>query len=84
MFLICFTAVGLKLDDHLTGLLVFKGERGFSSLSTILQYEAERLSLSFGIQLGIPDTNISLNYSRNFLDETLRLKFAARYAMNQV
>lgn len=74
-----FLAIGLKLDDHLTGLLVFKGERGFSSLSTILQYQAEKLSLSFGIQLGIPDTNLNLNYSRSVIDDSLRLKFAARF-----
>lgn len=73
------SAVGVKLDDHLTGLLVFKGERGFSSLSTILQYQAEKLSLSFGIQLGIPDTNLNLNYSRSVIDDSLRLKFGARF-----
>lgn len=71
-------AVGLKLDDHLTGLLVFKGERRFSSLSTILQYRSERLSLSFGVQLGIPDCNLSFDYSRTVIDESLRLKFSAR------
>lgn len=85
MFLICCVfspAVGVKLDDNLTGLLVFKGERGFSSLSTILQYQAEKLSLSLGVQLGIPDTNVNFNYSRSVIDDSLRLKFAARFVMN--
>lgn len=85
MFLICYvfsSAVGVKLDDNLTGLLVFKGERGFSSLSTILQYQAEKLSLSLGVQLGIPDTNVNFNYSRSVIDDSLRLKFAARFVMN--
>ena len=71
--------VGLKLDDHLKGMLIFNGERGISSLSTVLVYQAEKLSLSFGIQLGIPDTNLSLNYSRYFFDEALKLKFSARF-----
>ncbi|KAJ1524774.1 hypothetical protein ONE63_009650 [Megalurothrips usitatus] len=73
------SSVGLKLDDHLTGLLVFNGERGLSSLSTILQYRTEKLSLSFGVQLGIVDTNLNLNYSRSFIDDSLWLRFSARF-----
>lgn len=72
------SAVGLKLDDHLTGLLVFKGERGLSSLSTIFQYEYEKLFLSVGVQLGIPDSNVSFSYSRTCFDDGLVLKFSAR------
>ncbi|XP_026280653.1 dnaJ homolog subfamily C member 11 [Frankliniella occidentalis] len=73
------SAVGLKLDDHLTGLLVFKGERGYSSLSTILQYQSEKLSLSLGVQFGIPDTNVNMSYSRSIIDDSFRLKFGARF-----
>ncbi len=75
------STINYSLDDHLVGQLQYKTSLGViaSSMSTALVYEKENLNVNIRFQLSIKNTYLSLNSSRSFKNNDIKLKSGVQY-----
>jgi hypothetical protein len=73
--------INYSLDDNLVGQLQYKTSLGLiaSSMSTALSYEKENLNVNIRFQLSIKNTFLSLNLSRAFKNNDIKLKSSVQY-----
>lgn len=70
-----------QLDTNIVGQLQYKTSMSLtgSFMSTALIYERENLNMNVRFQLSVKNTFLSLNLSRKFMDNDLKVKSSAQY-----
>ncbi|XP_039278518.1 dnaJ homolog subfamily C member 11 isoform X2 [Nilaparvata lugens] len=72
------TSLAMKVSDHTMGYVVWRAGGSNSSMSTSVARDTDRSHFGLTLQLGIPHSFASLNYTHKLKEREMKLKTSAK------